>query len=28
LHEKLKKQEISKVTVETIGGTECQRCHY
>jgi hypothetical protein len=24
----LKEKKISKVTVETIGGTECQRCHY
>lgn len=28
IHEKLKSGEIEKVTVETIGGTECQRCHY
>lgn len=28
LHEKLKNKELSKVTVENIGGTECQRCHY
>jgi mono/diheme cytochrome c family protein len=27
-HEQLKNKEISKVTVETIGGTECQKCHY
>lgn len=28
LHEKLKNHQIDKVTVETIGGTDCQRCHY
>jgi cytochrome c2 len=28
LHEDLKNKKISKVTVETIGGTECQKCHY
>ncbi|MES2621284.1 MAG: c-type cytochrome [Bacteroidota bacterium] len=28
IHEKLKNKKISKVTVETVGGTECQRCHY
>ena len=28
LHEKLKSGAISKVTVEDIGGTECQKCHY
>jgi len=28
LHDELKEKKISKVTVETIGGTECQRCHY
>jgi len=28
IHEKLQKGEIDKVTVETIGGTDCQRCHY
>ncbi len=28
LHEKLKNHEIDKVTVESIGGTDCQRCHY
>lgn len=28
IHEQLKNKEISKVTVEKIGGTECQRCHY
>lgn len=28
IHEKLKSKKISKVTVETIGGTECQKCHY
>lgn len=27
-HAKLKNKELSRVTVETIGGTECQRCHY
>ncbi len=27
-HEELKKGEISKVTVEMIGGTQCQKCHY
>lgn len=28
LHEKLKKGEIKQVTVEEIGGIECQKCHY
>ncbi len=28
LHEKLKNGEIENVTVEGIGGTECQKCHY
>lgn len=28
IHEKLRNGEIEKVTVETIGGTDCQRCHY
>ncbi|MDZ4847298.1 MAG: c-type cytochrome [Chitinophagales bacterium] len=28
LHESLKSGKIDKVTVETIGGTECQKCHY
>lgn len=28
LHQKLKNKELSKITVENIGGTECQRCHY
>lgn len=28
LHNDLKEKKIDKVTVETIGGTECQRCHY
>jgi cytochrome c2 len=28
LHEELKANKISKVTVSDIGGTECQRCHY
>jgi cytochrome c2 len=28
IHEDLKNNKISRVTVETIGGTECQRCHY
>ncbi len=28
LHEQLKEGKIDKVTVETIGGTECQKCHY
>jgi hypothetical protein len=27
-HEELKKGERAKVTVEDIGGTECQKCHY
>lgn len=27
-HQDIKDKKISKVTVETIGGTECQRCHY
>jgi hypothetical protein len=28
LHEKLKNKELSKITVDKIGGAECQRCHY
>lgn len=28
LHEDLKNKKLSKVTVDNIGGTECQRCHY
>jgi mono/diheme cytochrome c family protein len=28
LHKKLKNGEIDKVTVEMIGGTDCQKCHY
>ena len=28
IHEGLKNKTIDKVTVETIGGTECQKCHY
>jgi hypothetical protein len=28
IHDDLKSGAISKVTVETIGGTECQKCHY
>jgi hypothetical protein len=28
IHQDLKDKTISKVTVETIGGTECQKCHY
>ena len=28
LHEDLKSGKIDSVTVETIGGTECQKCHY
>ena len=28
IHEDLKNKKIDKVTVETIGGTECQKCHY
>ena len=28
IHEDLKNKTIDKVTVETIGGTECQKCHY
>jgi hypothetical protein len=27
-HEALDKGEINGVTVEMIGGTECQKCHY
>lgn len=27
-HEDLKSGKLDKVTVETIGGTECQKCHY
>jgi cytochrome c551/c552 len=27
-HEDLKNGKLDKVTVETIGGTECQKCHY
>jgi cytochrome c2 len=28
IHQGLKDKTIDKVTVETIGGTECQKCHY
>ncbi|MBX2908939.1 MAG: c-type cytochrome [Chitinophagales bacterium] len=28
IHEELKSKKLDKVTVETIGGTECQKCHY
>ncbi len=28
LHEQLKNKEIKSVTAESIGATECQRCHY
>lgn len=28
IHEDLKNKKIDKVTVATIGGTECQKCHY
>ncbi|MCS6819778.1 MAG: c-type cytochrome [Chitinophagales bacterium] len=28
IHEELKNKKIDKVTVERIGGTECQKCHY
>jgi cytochrome c2 len=28
IHQDLKNKTIDKVTVETIGGTECQKCHY
>ncbi|MBL0309951.1 MAG: c-type cytochrome [Bacteroidetes bacterium] len=28
LHKDLKDKKIDKVTVATVGGTECQRCHY
>lgn len=28
LHQDLKDKKIDKVTVESIGGTECQKCHY
>ncbi|GIV33564.1 MAG: cytochrome c [Chitinophagales bacterium] len=28
LHEQLKAGKIDRITVETIGGTECQKCHY
>lgn len=28
IHEQLKNKKIDKVTVATVGGTECQRCHY
>lgn len=27
-HDQIKEGEVSKVTVEMIGGTECQKCHY
>jgi hypothetical protein len=27
-HEDLKSGAMDKVTVEDIGGTECQKCHY
>lgn len=28
IHEELKSKKLDKVTVEKIGGTECQKCHY
>ncbi len=28
IHEELKSKKLDKVTVERIGGTECQKCHY
>ena len=28
LHEKLKNKEVKEITVDMIGGTECQKCHY
>ncbi len=28
LHENLKSGKMDKITVETIGGTDCQKCHY
>lgn len=28
IHEDLKNKKVDKVTVATVGGTECQRCHY
>lgn len=28
IHEELKNKKLDKVTVEKIGGTECQKCHY
>lgn len=28
IHEDLKNKKIDKVTVATVGGTECQKCHY
>ncbi len=28
IHEDLKNKKIDKVTVASVGGTECQRCHY
>ena len=28
MHEKLKKGEINRITVNTIGGNDCQKCHY
>ena len=28
IHQDLKDKKIDKVTVATVGGTECQRCHY
>lgn len=28
LHDKIKKGQIDKVTVEMIGGTDCMKCHY
>jgi len=28
IHKDLKDKKIDKVTVSTVGGTECQRCHY
>ena len=27
-HEDMKNKKIDSVTVEKIGGTECQKCHY
>jgi cytochrome c2 len=28
IHQKLKDKKLDRVTVATVGGTECQRCHY